>query len=199
MVAPGAGQDLGELFDLYEAPKPSIAEFRGEPTPKGMNKARKLVHTDGDWHRAVHIWIYNTDGKLILQKRSESKDTFPGRWDVSVGGHITSGDTVMETAHKEVEEELGISIDVAALEHLGTIATTAKGSSPVGGDFLCNEYKDVFLLKFDGSVAGVSTFWRAVAMCLLLNDPASFTFWHVCTHVFVSISVAYVRSQILTR
>ena len=106
MVAAGAGQNLGEMFDLYEAPQPSIAEFRGEPKPKGVNKARKKVHTDGDWHRAVHIWLYNSRGELILQKRSDGKDTFPGRWDVSVGGHITSGDTVMQTAHKEVEVRL---------------------------------------------------------------------------------------------
>jgi hypothetical protein len=50
-VAPGAGQDLGELFDLYEAPQPSVSEFRGEPKKKGVNKARKKVHADGDWHR----------------------------------------------------------------------------------------------------------------------------------------------------
>jgi hypothetical protein len=50
-VAPGAGQDLGELFDLYEAPQPSVSEFRGEPKKKGVNKARKMVHADGDWHR----------------------------------------------------------------------------------------------------------------------------------------------------
>ena len=54
----------------------------------------------------MHIWLYDSQGNLVLQKRSESKDTFPGRWDVSVGGHVTSGDTVMETALKEVEEEL---------------------------------------------------------------------------------------------
>ena len=154
MVAPGLGQDLSELFDLYEAPQPSISEFRGEPKAKGVNKARKMVHKDGDWHRAVHIWIYNSQGQLILQKRAEGKDTFPGRWDVSVGGHVTSGDTVMETAHKEVEEELGIKINLSDLEKLGVIATTAKGSSPVGGPFTCNEYKDLFLLKFDGDISG---------------------------------------------
>ena len=155
-VAPGAGQDLGELFDLYEAPQPSVSEFRGEPTRKGVNKARKQVHADGDWHRAVHIWLYSSQGNLVLQKRSDSKDTFPGRWDVSVGGHVTSGDTVMQTALKEVEEELGLGIEEAELEYLGTLATTATGSSPISGSFMCNEYKDLFLLKFDGSVAGAS-------------------------------------------
>jgi len=41
----------------------------------------------------VHVWIYNSKGRVILQKRAEGKDTFPGRWDVSVGGHVTSGDS----------------------------------------------------------------------------------------------------------
>ena len=101
-----AGQDLSELFDLYEAPQPSAAEFNGQPIPLGEKKARKLVHRDGDWHSSVHVWMYTLSGELLLQKRAEGKDTFPGRWDVSVGGHVTSGDGVLETARKEVEEEL---------------------------------------------------------------------------------------------
>jgi len=48
---------------------------------------------------------------------------------------------------------LGIKIDVSQLEKLATLATTARGSSPVGGDFICNEYKDLFLLKYEGSVS----------------------------------------------
>jgi len=129
------------------------------------------VHTDGDWHRAVHIWIYNSQGNLVLQKRAAGKDTFPGRWDVSVGGHVTSGDSVLETALKEVREELGIDINVADLEALGTLATAAKGSSPVGGDFTCNEFKDIFLLKFDGDVSGVCASvrhrrWRCPCVCV---------------------------------
>ena len=135
----------------------------GAPKAKGTSKARKKVHTDGDWHRAVHIWIYNSQGNLILQKRAAGKDTFPGRWDVSVGGHVTSGDSVLDTALKEVQEELGMDINVADLEALGTLATAAKGSSPVGGDFTCNEFKDIFLLKFDGDVSGVCVCARARA------------------------------------
>ena len=201
MVAAGAGQNLGEMFDLYEAPQPSIAEFRGEPKPKGFNKARKKVHADGDWHRAVHIWLYNSRGELILQKRSDGKDTFPGRWDVSVGGHITSGDDVMHTAHKEVEEELGIKIDVSQLEKLATLATTARGSSPVGGDFICNEYKDLFLLKYEGSVSDLkfspdevaavdSKHWTQVKEDLLaqVNDHQYSTLvW--CVHVYYTIQI----------
>ena len=164
------GQDPGELFDLYEAPHPSPRLFSGEPTATGFSKARQLVHRDGDWHRAINVWMYTSRGELLLQRRAEGKDTFPGRWDVSVAGHITSGDSVLETALKEVEEELGISISSstnttttttthsnnsnALLEKIGVVATMARGSSPLGGAFECNEYKDLYLYKLNFADGG---------------------------------------------
>ena len=62
--------------------------------------------------------------------RSDKKDTFPLKWDVSVGGHITSGDDVMFTAIKETEEELGVKVAQTDLQFLATIHTSLKGNSP---------------------------------------------------------------------
>lgn len=73
------------------------------------------------------------------------KDTFPGLWDVSVGGHVTAGEGSLETAIKETREELGLSCDETSFCFVCTVATTAKGSTPMHGDFLCNEYK-VYML-----------------------------------------------------
>jgi isopentenyldiphosphate isomerase len=42
-------------------------------------------------NRAAHIWLVDNQGGLLLQRRSEFKDTFPDRWDVSVGGHVDAG------------------------------------------------------------------------------------------------------------
>lgn len=42
----------------------------------------------GDWHRAVHVWLYVMATKQVLiQKRNEWKDSFPGLWDISAAGH----------------------------------------------------------------------------------------------------------------
>jgi hypothetical protein len=71
------GQDMGELFELYAAPE-QIGIQKGPPTTLKVNKPRQAVHRDGDWHRAVHIWLINSKGELVLQKRSKFKDTFPG-------------------------------------------------------------------------------------------------------------------------
>jgi isopentenyldiphosphate isomerase len=59
-------------------------------------------------HPVVHIHLFNSEGKLFLQKRSAKKDIQPGKWDTSVGGHIGPGESV-ETAYvREAFEELGL-------------------------------------------------------------------------------------------
>ena len=62
------GQDLKELFDVYKAPDEEFAKT-GIPRKAGYNKERGRVHGDGDWHRAIHIWLYTPDGNFVLQQR----------------------------------------------------------------------------------------------------------------------------------
>ena len=65
------GQDFGELFDTYLEPDESFFTAKGGENPilAGKTLPRKQVHSTGVWHRAVHIWIYNSYGQVILQKR----------------------------------------------------------------------------------------------------------------------------------
>lgn len=60
-------------------------------------------------HRSVHVLVVG-GGRLLLQKRSWSKDTQPGKWDTSVGGHVGFGQSYEEAARREAEEELGLII-----------------------------------------------------------------------------------------
>ncbi len=60
-------------------------------------------------HKVVHVLVFNRAGKLLLQKRSMSKDVAPGRWDTSVGGHVNSDEPLIDAAAREMEEELGIT------------------------------------------------------------------------------------------
>ena len=59
-------------------------------------------------HGVVHVLEFNSGGELVLQKRSESKQIQPGKWDTSVGGHIISDETLEQALERETEEELGI-------------------------------------------------------------------------------------------
>lgn len=59
-------------------------------------------------HKVVHVLVFNDDGRLLLQKRSQNKDVAPDKWDTSVGGHISPGEGLIAAAKREMKEELGI-------------------------------------------------------------------------------------------
>jgi len=60
-------------------------------------------------HRAVHLVVMNEKGEVLLQQRSARKDSHPGWWDISVGGHVDVGETYEDAATRELREELGIA------------------------------------------------------------------------------------------
>lgn len=73
--------------------------------------ARSRVHGNPALiHRSVHVLVLGTDGRLLLQKRSLRKDTQPGKWDTSVGGHVGFGQSYEEAARREAAEELGLDL-----------------------------------------------------------------------------------------
>lgn len=70
---------MKEYFDIRDS--------AGNPT--GEVKARSLVHRDGDIHGTSHVWLVRKNKKsgydVLLQKRSDNKDSFPGCYDISSG------------------------------------------------------------------------------------------------------------------
>ena len=97
-----------------------IVDENGHPT--GVVKERTKVHEDGDLHRTSHVWIVRDtkDGlEVLLQKRSDNKDSFPGCYDTSSAGHIPAGQSFLESALRELHEELGIKVNGDRLEEKG--------------------------------------------------------------------------------
>lgn len=62
-------------------------------------------------HRSVGIFIENNKGQILVQQRSKHKDIDPDLWGYSVSGHVTYKDSYLDTAIKEIKEEIGINID----------------------------------------------------------------------------------------
>ena len=90
-----------EYFDI-------VNEY-GEPT--GETVSREIAHRDGIRHRTAHVWVVKRDGgrtQVLMQKRSDDKDSFPGMYDTSSAGHIPAGDEPIDSALRELKEELGI-------------------------------------------------------------------------------------------
>lgn len=78
---------------------------------KETGKALRSVCHDGKsmlLHPVVHLHLFNAKGELFLQKRSKTKDIQPGKWDTSVGGHVSVGETPDDALARETREELGL-------------------------------------------------------------------------------------------
>jgi isopentenyl-diphosphate delta-isomerase type 1 len=60
-------------------------------------------------HRAVVVFLTNSQGEVYIQKRASNLIFFPGYWSASCTGHVSSGETYLEAAKREVKEELGVS------------------------------------------------------------------------------------------
>jgi isopentenyldiphosphate isomerase len=67
-------------------------------------------------HRGTIIFTFNYKGEILIHKRTNTKDNYPGFLDVGHGGAVESKETYDENAIKETEEEIGIKN--AKLEYL---------------------------------------------------------------------------------
>lgn len=104
---------------------------------------RKEAHIKGAWHRSIRVWLINDNQEVLLQKRSLEK-TYPGLWDLSCGGHISAGNTSLQTAITEIKEELGVDVKSEQLKLLGQY----KYSHSEEG-FIDNSFYDVYLVSAD--------------------------------------------------
>ncbi len=130
-------QDPDELFD--------VVDERGRPT--GIVKRRADVHRDGDWQRAVHVWIVGIDAGqpfILFQRRASGKETWPDKLDATAAGHLGAGESATD-ALREIEEELGIAPDLSAVRHIGTRLAVSDGMP----GWLDREVLEIFLLHDD--------------------------------------------------
>lgn len=88
---------------------------------------RAEVHRRSLRHRAVHVLVFDSAGHLFLQKRSLTKDTWPGAWDSSCSGHVDSGEDYDAAARRELVEELGIEESVGLTRLFKHAACAATG------------------------------------------------------------------------
>ena len=97
-----------------------IVDEYGVPT--GETVSREEAHREGIRHRTAHVWIVKETDRgysVLLQKRSQDKDSFPGMYDTSSAGHIPAGDEPLYSALRELKEELGIEAAPGQLSYAG--------------------------------------------------------------------------------
>lgn len=106
-------------------------------------------------HRAVYVLVVDAVGRLLVHRRADWKDVWPGRWDVAFGGVAGVGETPAETARRELAEEAGVT---AAVEPLGG-GRYEDAEVRVVGDAFLTRCEGPFTFA-DGEV--VETTWVAV-------------------------------------
>ena len=111
----------------------------GEPI--GQTALKSEAHRRGLYHRCFHCWLYDPEkGLLFVQRRAQSKETWPGRLDTTAAGHLAAGESALDGL-RELEEELGLKPEPERLVRLGT--RRVQQEIPAGID---REFHDVFLL-----------------------------------------------------
>lgn len=87
-------------------------------------------------HRSAHIYIFNSKGHIFIHKRTQTKDIFPGLYDMKVGGVVSSGESYLKAAKRELKEEIGAE---AELEFLFNFRYKTKDDN-----FLAKVYKCIY-------------------------------------------------------
>lgn len=157
-----------ELFETFDR--------TGQPT--GL-VARNEVHARGLWHKSAHVFLFDAEGHLFIQRRAADKDLYADLWDYSVGEHLTPGETYLAGAIRGLEEELGVS--GVALRQVGD--ANAHGVQLPGGG-TDNEFQLAFTGEFHGEirpdpveVAEVRTIALESLRVWLERAPEQFTPW----------------------
>ncbi len=119
-----------EIFDVVD----DGDEITGQAT-------RREVHGENLLHRAVHVFVVNRHGELLLQKRSRFKDAHPGVWDSSVAGHLDAGEDYGVAAIRELEEEMGITgVEIVEIGRVSPSEATGW------------EHVRLYLVRWDGAL-----------------------------------------------
>lgn len=139
-------QSPDEIFDVCDENDRVIGQAR-----------RADVHAQKLLHRAVHIWVFLPDGRLVTQRRSASKDEYPLALTSSASGHLDSGEDYHTAAARELGEELGLrGVDLQFAVKLPASPATAFEHT-----VLYTTMSDAVLAPHAGEVAGLEIYSRS--------------------------------------
>lgn len=100
---------MGEYWDVLNE--------QGEKTGKRLRRTAYNQLASGEYHLVVHIWIVNSKGEFLIQRRSRERLPMPGEW-AATGGSVLSGEESQAAAIRELQEELGIRVLPGEIHYL---------------------------------------------------------------------------------
>jgi isopentenyl-diphosphate delta-isomerase len=76
---------------------------------------KQQAHLEGLLHRAFSIFIFNSEKKLLLQKRASSKYHCGGLWTNTCCSHPRENEIVQDAAHRRLQEEMGMQCELTPI------------------------------------------------------------------------------------
>lgn len=148
-----------ELFDVVDEEDRVVEQL-----------ARSVVHRKSLRHRAVHVFLFQEDGCLLIHKRADTKEEFPSVWTSSCSGHVSAGEDYDATAVRELLEELGV---LSAVERLEKFAACDDTSQEFTVLYRC--YSDAAVTPDPGEIAAIK--WMRVDAILswMTRSPDEFS------------------------
>lgn len=95
------------MSGTHAVPEESFEVFDDTGASLGL-VPRSEVHRRGFWHRSAHVFLFDSNGAMLVQRRAATKDLYAGRWDYSVGEHLLPGESFEAGALRGLAEELGV-------------------------------------------------------------------------------------------
>ena len=128
---------------------------------------RKRAHSEGILHRTGMVFLRRSDGKVLVQRRSKTKDTFPDSYDSSCSFHVRFGETYDEAARRELIEETGIS---SQLTYLGKFTHFDPPENEIVAVFASQSDEAV---KIDPAESSVMEFWSKEEVDGIVDDKST--------------------------
>ena len=100
-----------DLVDLYNEDRVPLGRTAERMAPKGV----------GEYRMVVHICVFDSEGRMLIQQRSMEKYSLPGMWDVAAAGGVDAGETSRQGAEREFLEELGFPLDLSGIRPSVTV------------------------------------------------------------------------------
>jgi isopentenyldiphosphate isomerase len=89
-------------------PASEIIQIVDEQNREIAAVSRRIMREQNLIHRACYILVFNKTRELFIQRRTLSKDIYPGYWDVAAGGVVLGDESYEDSARRELQEELSI-------------------------------------------------------------------------------------------
>ena len=123
---------MSEMLDFYD----KDMKFIGV-------ESRENVHKNGLWHKTVHCWLYDKNGNIYFQIRTDTGTLY-----TPASGHIQSGESIEDALKREIMEEVGMPIDITKKELLAVDVWTMH-SEKNGIKKQDNVFANVYMCRID--------------------------------------------------